>query len=79
MATLSNTSVGSLGAKSSAVNGSPSREITVLLGQHYGDGTVYLHSARDRILLREAISKGFVSPEGYLTPQGHQVWLRMAQ
>lgn len=55
----------------------PNREVTVLLGQHYGDGSVYLHDASDRVLLKRAIEGGYVSPEGYLTPAGHQLWLRM--
>lgn len=52
------------------------QEVAVLLGQHYGDGSVYLLGARDRILLEQAVRDGLVSAQGYLTPAGQQIWLR---
>lgn len=48
--------------------------MVVLLGQHYGDGLVYLHGGNDRILLERAIELGLVSDEGYLTPAGYKFW-----
>lgn len=48
--------------------------MVMLLGQHYGDGLVYLHGDNDRILLERAMELGLVSDEGYLTPAGHKFW-----
>ena len=55
-----------------------SRAITVLLGQRYGDGLVYLHGHRDRVLLSRAIDHGLVNEEGYLTPAGYRFWVGRA-
>lgn len=48
--------------------------IVTLLGQHYGDGLVYLRDNDDRLLLKEAIARGLVSEEGYLTQVGYAYW-----
>ena len=47
-----------------------------LLGQHYGDRTVYLNEPSDRDLLRHALAKGLVSAEGQLTTAGYVLWQR---
>ena len=49
--------------------------ITLLLDQRYGDGLIYLHGDRDRVLLHQAIDHGLVNEEGYLTPAGYRFWL----
>lgn len=41
-----------------------------LLGHRYGDGLVYLRSAREEQLFHEAVRLGLVSSEGYVTPRG---------
>lgn len=43
-----------------------------LLGQRYGDGTIYLHTAQDRHLLKKAKALGLVSEAGYLTRAGQE-------
>lgn len=48
--------------------------MVMILGQHYGDGLVYLHGGNDRILLERAMELGLVSDEGYLTPAGYRFW-----
>ena len=45
-----------------------------LLGQHYGDRSVYLHDANDRVLLNDALSLGLVSSSGQLTTTGYHYW-----
>ena len=50
-------------------------DMAVLLGQHYGDGMVYLSGGNDRVLLERAMEMGLVSDDGYLTPVGYQFWL----
>ena len=49
-------------------------DITIFLGQRFGDGLVYLHGSQDRVLLGSAISLGLVDEDGYLTPAGHRFW-----
>ncbi len=56
------------------INSQQEVEITVFLGQRYGDGLVYLSGSRDRIVFERAIDLGLVSDEGYLTPAGHRFW-----
>ena len=41
-----------------------------LLGHRYGDGLVYLECGSEQILFREAVRRGLVTPEGYVTPRG---------
>jgi len=48
--------------------------LLTLLGQHYGDGLVYLREAEDRQLLKRAMVLGLVSEDGYLTPAGYHLW-----
>ncbi len=52
------------------------RSLVRLLGQHYGDRTVYLRDPRDRLLLKEAINRGLVSASGRLTSRGYAWWQR---
>jgi hypothetical protein len=53
--------------------------LLTLLGQHYGDGLVYLREPDDRRLLMRAIVLGLVSEDGYLTPDGYRLWRRRLQ
>lgn len=57
---------------------SKAQAFTVLLGQRYGDGLVYLQGQPDRVLLGEAIAQGLVNDEGYLTPAGYRFWVGRA-
>ena len=41
-----------------------------LLGHRYGDGLVYLESGSEQRLLTEAVRRGLVTAEGYVTPRG---------
>ena len=52
------------------------REVAMVdfLGQHYGDGVVYLRSAHDRLLYHHALERGLINEEGYLTPAGFKYW-----
>lgn len=47
-----------------------------LLGHRYGDGLVYLREDEERGLLDRAIRLGFVSQDGYITPEGQSVLAR---
>ncbi|HEY5701672.1 MAG TPA: hypothetical protein VIT83_06255 [Gammaproteobacteria bacterium] len=55
---------------------SGTRSLVRLLGQHYGDRTVYLRDPRDHLLLKDAISRGLVSASGRLTSRGYAWWQR---
>ena len=50
-----------------------------LLGQHYGDRSVYLRDSNDRALLQDALSMGLVSTDGQLTTAGYAFWQRHEQ
>ena len=45
--------------------------IASLLGHRYGDGLVYFRDESERHLFNLAVARGLISPEGYLTPEGH--------
>lgn len=45
-------------------------DLVELFSHRYGDGTVYTQTARDRLLVREAMQAGLVDRDGYLTAQG---------
>ena len=45
--------------------------IARLLAHRYGDGLVYFRDESERHLFNLAVEQGLVSPEGYLTPEGH--------
>ncbi|HEX9585668.1 MAG TPA: hypothetical protein VGB36_14310 [Gammaproteobacteria bacterium] len=47
-----------------------------LLGQHYGDRSVYLREPRDHLLLQDAMRRGLVSSSGRLTSRGYALWQR---
>ena len=47
-----------------------------LLGQHYGDRTVYLSSNSDQALFEAARAMGLISSEGQLTTEGYSYWQR---
>jgi hypothetical protein len=51
-------------------------DMGAFLGHHFGDGLVYLTGACDRPLLAQAMERGLVSDEGYLTKAGYQYWRR---
>lgn len=53
--------------------------LLTLLGQHYGDGLVYMRETGDRLLLKRAMVLGLVSEDGYLTPAGYQLWRKRQQ
>ena len=41
-----------------------------LLTKHFGDGLIYLPKSANFGILRDAVSRGLVSEEGYLTRKG---------
>lgn len=45
-----------------------------LLDQRWGDGQIYLTSASEKPILREAIALGLISEEGYVTRFGKRLW-----
>lgn len=49
-----------------------------LLGQHFGDRSIYLRDPRDRVVLQDAMSRGLVSASGRLTSRGYALWQRHA-
>ena len=49
-------------------------DLAQLLDQRFGDGLVYLCGPSDKARLREAVRRGFVDEEGYLTPEGYRLW-----
>ena len=44
--------------------------LTTLLSHRLTDGSVYLEGRDDRVLLKQAIRRGLVDEEGYLTTSG---------
>jgi len=46
--------------------------IASLLGHRYSDGLVHVQTQDDRILLKKAISLGFVDQTGYVTRTGDE-------
>ncbi|MGQ0657217.1 MAG: hypothetical protein ACT4NU_03845 [Chromatiales bacterium] len=46
--------------------------LVALLQRRFGDGTVYLQSREDRLLLKKAVQLGLVTHDGYLTPAGQR-------
>lgn len=46
--------------------------MTTLLNHRFGDGSIYVQGREDRLLLKKARRLGFVSNEGYLTPEGYR-------
>ena len=48
--------------------------VAKLLGQHYGDRSVYLQDSNDRALLKDAFSLGLVTIDGQLTTTGYAFW-----
>ncbi len=55
-------------------NGIDSRDFVRLLSQHFGDGLVYLADDTDRLLLKNAIDYGLISPDGRVTAAGYRLW-----
>ena len=51
-------------------------DVARLLGQHYGDRSVYLREAGDRDLFELAQSIGLISADGQLTTRGYAYWQR---
>jgi len=45
-------------------------QLAAVLEYRYGDGQIYLPRHAPRNLLSEAVQRGFVDAEGYLTRQG---------
>ena len=45
--------------------------IARLLAHRYGDGLVYFRDESERNLFDLAVARRLISPEGYLTPEGH--------
>ena len=50
-----------------------SSDIARLLSHRYGDGLVYIRDESERSLFDLAVARGLISPEGYLTPEGHSL------
>ena len=57
-------------------SGIDSRDFIRLLSQHFGDGLVYLADDADRLLLKNAIDYGLISPDGRVTAAGYRLWRR---
>jgi hypothetical protein len=55
-------------------SGIDSRDFVRLLSQHFGDGLVYLADDADRLLLKNAIDYGLISPDGRVTAAGYRLW-----
>ncbi|MBT6275364.1 MAG: hypothetical protein HOI95_14660 [Chromatiales bacterium] len=55
-------------------NGSGSTQMGRFLSHHFGDRMVYLTGAADKALLKQAVAKGLVTVEGYLTRAGYRFW-----
>ena len=53
-----------------------SRELMLLLGQHFGDRMVYLRENKDWRLLKLAVEQGLVTEDGYITIEGYRLWQR---
>ena len=53
-------------------------DVARLLGQHYGDRSVYLSEVGDDTLLELARSRGLISTDGQLTTEGYRYWQRHA-
>ena len=52
-------------------------DIARVIGRHYGDGAVYMTQDEDQATaLSRAISKGFVSEDGFLTRKGREFLVR---
>ena len=45
--------------------------IARLLGHRFGDGLIYIRDESERYLFHLAVERGLISPEGYLTLEGH--------
>ena len=45
--------------------------IARLLGHRFEDGLIYIRDESERYLFHLAVERGLISPEGYLTPEGH--------
>ena len=45
--------------------------IARMLAHRYGDGLVYFRDEGERHLFNLAVERGLISPEGYITPDGH--------
>ncbi len=56
-----------------------SQSMAKLLGQHYGDRSIYMESARDRALFKDAEFLGLVTTHGQLTSAGYTFWQRHQQ
>ena len=61
---------------SDSKSGIDSRDFVRLLSQHFGDGLVYLADDDDRLLLKNAIDYGLISPDGRVTAAGYRLWRR---
>jgi len=46
--------------------------LAALLQRRFGDGSIYLQSREDRLLLKKAVQLGLVTTDGYLTPAGQR-------
>lgn len=59
-------------------DGAQTREhdIVRLLARRYGDGTVYVPSGEGMGLFRTCIALGFVSMDGFITPEGRRLLTR---
>ncbi len=54
-------------------------DIARVIGRHYGDGAVYMtQDDNQATALSKAISKGFVSEDGFLTRKGREFLVRFS-
>ncbi len=44
--------------------------LVTLLERRYGDGSIYLQSREERLLLKKAVQLGLVTRDGYVTAAG---------
>lgn len=54
----------------------PEPQIAAILESRFGDGMVYLPRNRPRHLFDQAIARGFIDAEGYLTRKGRTLLAR---
>ena len=47
--------------------------VATVLGQRFGDGSVFVYADQDGSAVGEAQRLGFVDEEGFITPAGHAV------
>ena len=55
--------------------GSINATVVRFLGQRFGDGLVYMRDQSDEVPRDEAMRRGFLAEDGYVTAAGKHFWL----